>query len=247
MLLCFSLSFALEHRRRDVDKSNCCFVFMMYSIWYFVFIYVQVFSVTLSLMQFQYIFMHLHSSSFLWFTWMFFCRLYSMHVHYVASSLECGNISTWKVYTATRPPIPYGIISCYTFIFYNILLIISFRCAIKRQASGQLTGTQLFERSCKCWEREVRGDEFFRRFVSPIFLHENVIASEEKSPCCRWSNSSDSDIERYWAHVTYEVGAKRSEQRVCIGMEYDSKRGKPKGNGKPKAALSSSFLICIYK
>ena len=45
----------------------------------------------------------------------------------------------------------------------------------------------------------------------------------------------------------YEVRAKKSEQRVCIGMEYDSKPGKPKGNGKPKAALSLSFLICIYK
>ena len=42
-----------------------------------------------------------------------------------------------------------------------------------------------------------------------------------------------------------EVRAKRSEQRVCIGMEYDSKPRKPKGNGKPKAALSLSFLICI--
>ena len=42
-----------------------------------------------------------------------------------------------------------------------------------------------------------------------------------------------------------EVRAKRSEQRVCIGMEYDSKPGKPKGNGKLKAALSLSFLICI--
>ncbi len=34
---------------------------------------------------------------------------------------------------------------------------------------------------------------------------------------------------------------------ICIGMEYDSKPGKPKGNGKPKAALSLSFLICILE
>ena len=74
----------------------------------------------------------------------------------------------------------------------------TFRFAIQRHASGQLTGTRLFQ--IMQMLREVRGDDFFRRFVSPNFLHENVIASEEKVALL-WVQLIRLQI--HWAYVVY--------------------------------------------